>query len=105
MFTSAFKKLEHTPNLSFDGHGLNDVAKEYSPRVAKLSVSLSCEEREAYAAYITKAANLHHDLVQILERALAIRNPNVKWTKAEKEREWPIWENQVSTLLAKAKEQ
>lgn len=105
MFTSAFKKLEHTPNLSFDGHGLNDVAREYSPRIAMFPKDMPHDEREAYAAHITKAVNLYPDLVQILERALAIRNPNVKWTKAEKEREWPIWENQVSTLLAKAKEQ
>lgn len=42
------------------------------------------------------------ELIRLLNRALSIRRPNVKWTKAEKEREWPIWEEQVRLTLTKS---
>ena len=42
------------------------------------------------------------DLLEAVQRALGILNPNVKWTKAETERSWEEWKEQAAAAIAKA---
>ena len=42
------------------------------------------------------------ELLEALQRALAILNPNTKWTKAETARSWEAWKEQAAAAIAKA---
>ncbi len=84
---------------------VDDLAAEQKAH-AETARKLLRAEDEAWQAGRT-IARLEMEkagLVEALERAKAIRNPSVRWTKEETARSWAAWDEQARAALAAAKQ-
>ena len=79
-----------------------DFAPRNDQRIAVANARLIAAAPET-AAERDRLREVNRELVEALERALVIRSPNVKWTKAETVRSWEAWDGQVRAALARAK--
>lgn len=93
-------KLEHTPKLSFDGHGFNDANSEHRERISTLSDYGKSLPKE-YHLKIERACNAHEELLEACKAFLAFSYESFK-TREEGDKEALRIRQIVKEAIAKA---